>query len=93
MAVQGLNSLRQPGVTSERARTTGFESLGNVKFNSRAETSAMSPDVVRMQENLQKMQDAKVWAAREQVLKAFDKSRDNLDDAAARAARRFGNVR
>ena len=75
----------------EKKEASGWEGLGDVRFSGGGEVSAMSPDVVKMQEQARKLKE--MQEARERAMRAFDKSRDDLDDAAARAVKRFGNGR
>ena len=79
------------GGRREKKEASGWESLEEMgrssSFENARESRAMSPDVRRMQEQVQRLREMQV--AREKALKAFDDNFDNANDAARRAAGRL----
>lgn len=81
-----INFLRSKEKKGEAAGKE-WDSVSKVEFGgmrtsagANAPVSAMSPDVARMQESLRKMQE--IQAAREKVMKSFDKNFDKMNRAA-----------
>ena len=72
----------------EKREASSWDDLGrDVKFNGGGEVSAMSPDVVKMQEQARRL--IEMQDARERAMRAFDKNFDSMNDTAKRAAGRF----
>ena len=75
---------------SKEAQKNGWDEVAEMGKSSRFEVKtnvgATSPDVVRMQEQMRKMQE--IQAARQKVMDSFDKNFDKMNKAAG--VDRFG---